>query len=39
MVSVRKAEARQNAKLSYVPVWPLLAFLALMVAVGWFVSR
>lgn len=39
MVSVRKAEARQNAKLSFVPVWPLFALIALMVAVGWYVSR
>jgi type VI protein secretion system component VasF len=39
MVSVRKAEARQNAKLSHVPVWPLFAFIAVMVAVFWFVSR
>lgn len=39
MVSVRKAEARQNAKLSYVPVWPLLALFAVAAVVVWFLSR
>lgn len=39
MVSVRKAEARQNAKLSHIPVWPLLWIFAAMAVAVWFVSR
>ncbi|HVF06112.1 MAG TPA: hypothetical protein VNA20_14820 [Frankiaceae bacterium] len=39
MTSVRKAERKQNEKLSWVPVWPLVAFLALMALLVYLVNR
>ena len=39
MTSVRKAERKQNEKLRFVPVWPLVAFVAFMALLVWLVSR
>jgi type VI protein secretion system component VasF len=39
MVSVRKAKEKQDEKLGFVPVWPLLAALVVMGLVIWFAAR
>lgn len=39
MTSVRKAERKQNEKLRFVPVWPLVAFVAMFVLIAWLLSR
>lgn len=39
MTSVRKAERKQDEKLRHVPVWPLVAFVAAFVLIGWLLSR
>ena len=39
MTSVRKAERKQNEKVSHVPVWPLVAFVVGFGLIVWFVSR
>ena len=39
MVSVRKAEERQNRKLSHLPpLWPLLLFFAVVVMLYWWLG-